>query len=691
MNIMTKQIVIATLIILAAATANIAFLVGRGGMPGAPGGPTGVVPPPPPPISPPPVNVQETGFGKFASEEEFKAYVEAGQAMSASYIGGLGLTSMRSAGVGVAVDALSGAPTPLAAPAPSFTGGTGGAEVSPGRVSETNVQVLGIDEPDIVKTDGKDIYFSTENYYYGRPVPMGGVELMAPGFLPPDYAQADTKVIRAFPPAELAERARIERNGELLLGGNRLIVFSGNVIYGYDVSDSAAPKEAWKMELEDNTWIETSRSFNGKIYLVVRSGLRYDNPCPLPVMTIRGASISIPCVEIYRPASVMPVDVTYTAFVVNPTTGAVENRVSFVGASGSSIIYMSKSALYVTYPHEADIFSVTYGFFNEKGRDLFPAALFEKLDKLAGYDLSQQTKLMELQILFEKYVYSSDGDERLRIENELGNRAADYFKTHRRDLAATQIVKIGIDDFAVKGSGTVPGTLLNQFSLDEYEGYLRTAVTVGGSGTIFAGSVESANDVYVLDEKMAVVGSVLDLGLTERIYSARFVGPRGYLVTFRQTDPFYVLDLSDPRKPAMKGELKIPGFSSYLHPVTDTLVLGVGQEGSQVKLSLFDVSSAENPKEVSKYILKEYWSEVASNHRAFLLDDKHQVFFLPAGQNGYVFSYKNNTLSLTRAVSNVQAKRAIYLDNYLYVIGEDRIVALDEATWKEVKSLSLRD
>lgn len=82
---------------------------------------------------------------------------------------------------------------------------------------------------------------------------------------------------------------------------------------------------------------------------------------------------------------------------------------------------------------------------------------------------------------------------------------------------------------------------------------------------------------------------------------------------------------------------------------------------------------------------------MASNHRAFLLDDKHQVFFLPAGQNGYVFSYKNNTLSLTRAVSNVQAKRAIYLDNYLYVIGEDRIVALDEATWKEVKSLSLRD
>ena len=127
--------------------------------------------------------------------------------------------------------------------------------------------------------------------------------------------------------------------------------------------------------------------------------------------------------------------------------------------------------------------------------------------------------------------------------------------------------------------------------MDEYNGYLRLATTVGnrfGFSWFWAGS-ESANDIYVLDGNLSVVGSVQGLGLSEQIYSARFVGDKGYLVTYQQTDPFYILDLSDPLNPQIKGELKIPGYSSYLHPISGDRMLGMGEENWSVKISLFDV------------------------------------------------------------------------------------------------------
>jgi uncharacterized secreted protein with C-terminal beta-propeller domain len=177
------------------------------------------------------------------------------------------------------------------------------------------------------------------------------------------------------------------------------------------------------------------------------------------------------------------------------------------------------------------------------------------------------------------------------------------------------------------------------------------------------------------------------LGLTERIYSARFIEDKGYLVTFRETDPFYVLDLSDPENPELKGQLKIPGYSSYLHPITKDKILGIGKEGSNVKISLFDVSDPENPKEIAKYNLDEYWSDILNTHHAFLLDEKHQIFFLPGGRGGYIFFYKENKLELKRAVSDISAKRAIYINDYLCIIGENKIVVLNELNWEKIKEL----
>jgi len=222
---------------------------------------------------------------------------------------------------------------------------------------------------------------------------------------------------------------------------------------------------------------------------------------------------------------------------------------------------------------------------------------------------------------------------------------------------------------------------------------LRVATTIGQQGFWMMGGLinsrnHTASDVYVLDDELNIVGQVADLGETERIYSVRFIGDKGYVVTFRQTDPFYVLDLKNPRAPKLAGELKILGYSSYLHPLAENKILGIGKEESYVKLSVFDVSDPGNPKEADKYSLKEYYSEALNNHHAFLLDDKHKVFFMPGAQGGYIFAYEDG-LSLKKAVKEDQIQRAVYINDYMYLIGQEKIVVLDENNWERVGELSL--
>ncbi|MDE0675463.1 MAG: beta-propeller domain-containing protein [bacterium] len=182
-----------------------------------------------------------------------------------------------------------------------------------------------------------------------------------------------------------------------------------------------------------------------------------------------------------------------------------------------------------------------------------------------------------------------------------------------------------------EASGEVEGFLLNQFSMDEYDGDLRVAAT---SGPSWWWTEDSESHVTVLrpqGDLLEEIGSVWGLGEGERIFSVRFMGPDAYVVTFRQVDPLYALDLSDPANPEVLGELKIPGFSSYLHPVADDLILGVGQDASLegrvegLQVSLFDVSDPTDPIRVAQLLLPEdydpymySWSPVQEDHRAFL-------------------------------------------------------------------------
>jgi len=185
-------------------------------------------------------------------------------------------------------------------------------------------------------------------------------------------------------------------------------------------------------------------------------------------------------------------------------------------------------------------------------------------------------------------------------------------------------------------SGAVDGWLLNQYSMSEWEGHLRVATTTGDPWG--AATRQSESTVYVLaqrGEALARVGSVGGLGAGEQIYSVRFVGPVGYVVTFRQTDPLYTLDLSDPTSPEVIGELKITGYSAYLHPLDAGRLLGIGQEADErgvvqgTQVSLFDVSDLADPTRLAQHHIRYGNSEAEFDPHAFLWWPAQRLLVVP--------------------------------------------------------------
>jgi uncharacterized secreted protein with C-terminal beta-propeller domain len=204
----------------------------------------------------------------------------------------------------------------------------------------------------------------------------------------------------------------------------------------------------------------------------------------------------------------------------------------------------------------------------------------------------------------------------------------------------TVIHRISIDSGNInyEAVGEVIGRVLNRFSMDEFGGYFRIATTRGNVWS--TGTHQARNYVFVLDMNLTTVGSVGPIAHGERIYSARFMGNRAYVVTFKKVDPFFVIDLSNPNSPRVLGELKIPGYSDYLHPYDENHVIGIGKDTHDmgsfawylgVKLSLFDVTDVNRPKEISKFIIGDRgtYSTAQSDPHAFLFSLKKNLLVIP--------------------------------------------------------------
>ena len=214
----------------------------------------------------------------------------------------------------------------------------------------------------------------------------------------------------------------------------------------------------------------------------------------------------------------------------------------------------------------------------------------------------------------------------------------------------TQIYKFDIRNYDIKylKNASIDGSALNQFSMDEFNGYLRIATTSGDWGE------NLINQVYVLDSNLETVGLLKDIAKGERIKSVRFTGNTAYVVTFVQTDPLFVIDLTDVKAPKILGELKIPGYSAYLHPVADGLVMGVGLDGTEtgtnggMKVSLFDVSDPTKPVECGKFTMSGYEndevqvyvdSDAYYDHKALCWDAQNKIMYIPYSKNIHRWAY----------------------------------------------------
>ena len=254
--------------------------------------------------------------------------------------------------------------------------------------------------------------------------------------------------------------------------------------------------------------------------------------------------------------------------------------------------------------------------------------------------------------------------------------------------SSTEILRFACEDGEITAGAMceLPGFLNDTFSLDEYQGYLRVLLTEDSNG--------ESNSLYILDADMQVTGAIRDLAAGETIRSARFMGTMAYFVTFRQTDPLFCADLSDPDNPQILSELKLTGFSSYLHPYGDHLLLGVGYEaeeetGSQtgVKLSMFDISDPSQVEELDKYVIKgASYLPSDYDYKAILADgEKNLIGFVCDGEY-LVFSYdeeKGFQNLLTYTMSDWEywdgdaSCRGVYAGDEFYIVDQDEVLCFD--------------
>ena len=293
-----------------------------------------------------------------------------------------------------------------------------------------------------------------------------------------------------------------------------------------------------------------------------------------------------------------------------------------------------------------------------------------------------------------------------------------YYNSDDSDVTQTCIRKSSYKDGILKAVGQtkIDGTLNDSFSLDEYEGNLRLVTTVSSNGdsgimplVLFGDSADSeiakqedTNYLYILDEKLNELSKIEDIAKDEQVYSARFIGKTGYVVTYKQTDPLFSIDLSDPKNPQIIGELKIPGFSEYLHPYGDGLLLGIGMDVDDtgtttngVKLSMFDISNPEDVAEVQKYVMEDcYSTNVTYEYKAAMIDvEKNLIGFVAYGENTkyYIFSYDESGFQclFEREMTGYGNVRGLYAGESFYLVSGNTVEKYELNGFKKVDDIVL--
>ncbi len=454
--------------------------------------------------------------------------------------------------------------------------------------STTNVQVEGVDEPDIVKTDGIYLYaLSDQNLYILKAYPVNDANILSKISIKEDvyisefFVNDDYLIVFGssynYPILYGGYIDSDEKTGDVIPEEESWEV-SSSVIKIYDISEKENPELVKDIEI-DGTYFD-SRMIGDYIYVVSSEHSYYiyrhyegNYSLNVPEITIDNDTKKIPYDQIYYADSPEIVDTMTHVIAINLNDMEINEKSFLIGISEN--MYMSENNIYLVYT---------------------------------------------------KYEYDTDP--------LIGLPYTSYEET-------TVIHKIQVDngDIGYVSNGEVPGHVLNQFSMDEHNNFFRLATTKGFS---WDETNPSKNNIYILDENLKRISAIEGIAEGEQIYSSRFIGDKAYLVTFKNTDPFYTIDLSDPYDPKILGYLKIPGYSNYLHPYDENHIIGIGKDTVEtndtnfawyqgLKIALFDVSDFENPKEIDKMIIGDRGTDSPAlyDHKAFLFDKGKELLVLP--------------------------------------------------------------
>ena len=523
--------------------------------------------------------------------------------------------------------------------------------------STTNTQVENVDEADIVKTDGKYIYYVSNGEVYI--VGADNLELTSKitfdssedNFNVNEIYNKDDKII-VMGNAYIKQEPLITEEDDGQTKRQSVIQRGTPVVKArvYDISNKKEPELVREVALEGR--YINSRMIDNEVYFISRKSIYFNEVEPIATIlpVVKDSTIS---------EELITIDHTEIAYF-----DTIEDN-SFMMVGGFDI-------------NDNDNLSVEtiYGAGNE--------------------------------------VYSTQ--DHLYIAQSL------YFSNN-----ATKIYKFELNDTKVSliAEGEIEGYINDQFSMDEYNGNLRVATTVREMETNDNALVDSVietntkNNLYVLNEKLEKVGELTDLAKGEKIYSVRFIGDMGYVVTFKEIDPLFVIDLSNPIRPEVKGELKIPGYSSYLHPYDENHIIGIGYNtkdngyggvtNSNMKMSMFDISDMENPKEIFNVDIGDEYaeSEVTYNHKALFYKETEDLIGFPVTyrnnnfrnyENGFVIfkiDIENNEFEkyaevLQKLDYKKQVDRIIYIDENIYTLAKSIIVKYDLNTLEKLAELDLK-
>ncbi|MDQ0157168.1 beta-propeller domain-containing protein [Robertmurraya andreesenii] len=535
--------------------------------------------------------------------------------------------------------------------------------------SETNIQVQGVDESDIVKTNGTHIYQVVDGKINIIDVENGkNMKLLkqisySNTFYPFQLFLHENKLLVLGHSYEEIKKDSSKKDEMKILPVN-----DSTKAIVYDITDPNNPKEERSISLEGH--MVSSRKIDSKVYLVTNQ---------------------------------------YPQYWIMREIDDVDLRPRY---SDSNV---SEEKIAIDYDN------IQY----------FPDSKEANYTMIAAFDLEKSSQDAKIT------TYLGSGNQMYMSKENLYLAVQDWGIRALADgevgTENTTVYKFSIDGLKVEfdSSTDLEGRILNQFSMDEHNGYFRVAVT---KGNMWDEEKPSANHLFIYDKNLKLVSSIEDLARGERIYSARFMGDRIYIVTFRETDPLFVIDAANPEAPKVLGELKIPGFSNYLHPYDENHLIGFGHHTKSVaskdskepliltegvKLSIFDITDMKNPKEMFTEIIggRGTYSPLNYDHKAMLFDKKKKLFAFPINvyqsvegdnfdskfefQGAYIYNLDlKDGFTLKSKISHMKGKtlyeeweneiqRLLYVDNTLYVLSNSKISAHSLKNYELVGELSL--